>query len=502
MEWFLVKTVHKLPGVFRSAFWSTLLPQASLSEPAVLHAVLTLCSVHKRLALEVDQPDTTELFTLQQYTRATSTLRERMEKKSPLSNKVTLIVCAIFVHLEYLRGCHQTALTHLRHGLQILDEWLPVDHLPEPGSRDTVDEWILQTFSTLFVQAQLLGQDVGPHGLALRIRYHLPPVCESFQSLGQARQALEDILLRILELLGQLQPKRHYSTEQGHRLSPSDLRLDEVRANIQLKLDFWLQACEMHVPSSAQKAETRSLSSDMDRFAWKLLLVYHTLACAMLARCFLSAVPDTITGPRSQAEAVQHTCSPRFHSDSTNQTSSPLTPFFLSILTQCEHLFKLVFGPMFQTTQLPRTPIDRDKSDVIADIGWIPLLYYTALYAREPDIRREATRLLRLSPHREGIWDSLLAAAVAEKILDMEQVIPDVCEGRLGPATENLMVRNVHVKLPEGPDGWLLLNYTMHSNQGDTWIEGQSTYDIRLSCWTKTRHERLAPQRAFNHHVR
>src|SRR4051812_17128273 len=45
-DWFKCRTALKLPGTFRaSGFWTTLLFQASFSEPAVLHAVLALSSV-------------------------------------------------------------------------------------------------------------------------------------------------------------------------------------------------------------------------------------------------------------------------------------------------------------------------------------------------------------------------------------------------------------------------------------------------------------------------
>ncbi|KAL5320183.1 hypothetical protein ACEPPN_010984 [Leptodophora sp. 'Broadleaf-Isolate-01'] len=43
-EWFTHRTVIKLPGLFGSSFWDTLLFQACSNEPAVLHAVIALSS--------------------------------------------------------------------------------------------------------------------------------------------------------------------------------------------------------------------------------------------------------------------------------------------------------------------------------------------------------------------------------------------------------------------------------------------------------------------------
>jgi hypothetical protein len=53
-EWFKCRTAIKLPGSFVSGFWTTLLFQASLNEPAVLHAVLALSSVHKSGTINAD----------------------------------------------------------------------------------------------------------------------------------------------------------------------------------------------------------------------------------------------------------------------------------------------------------------------------------------------------------------------------------------------------------------------------------------------------------------
>lgn len=348
MEWFLSKTTYKLPGVFRMASWKTLLPQASLSEPAVLHAVLTLGSVHKRQALDLgtspgsNQADTTEMFTLQQYTRATSNLRRRIENKSVHSTKVALIACALFVHLELLRGCYQTALTHLRHGLLLLDEMLHDHANPDQISRDLVGEWILQTFTSLCLPARLFGQGVCQYGLPFLLSNRVLPVGETFQSLGHGRQGLEHSLLRVLDLVSRFQG-------QGCWNSPLHLELEDARAGIQLELDIWLRGYETAMTSSVEKTRPRDPFAAADRLAWNILHLYHSLACAMLAGCFSSAAS----------------------APTTSDADDDLTPLFRSILEQCENLFKLAFGPWFHSSQTQSPPVHGDKSNAIADIGWV-----------------------------------------------------------------------------------------------------------------------------------
>jgi hypothetical protein len=55
------------------------------------------------------------------------------------------------------------------------------------------------------------------------------------------------------------------------------------------------------------------------------------------------------------------------------------------------------------------------------DMGVLPPLYYTAVRCRDPIIRRKALALLSASPRREGIWDSLILAAIVRWVIGEEE---------------------------------------------------------------------------------
>lgn len=57
----------------------------------------------------------------------------------------------------------------------------------------------------------------------------------------------------------------------------------------------------------------------------------------------------------------------------------------------------------------------------VVDIGWIPPLYYAALRCRVHRVRLQAIRFLESTSHREGIWDSNIAACVARKVMEIEE---------------------------------------------------------------------------------
>ncbi|KAL4889903.1 hypothetical protein BDV59DRAFT_185714 [Aspergillus ambiguus] len=72
LDWFQHRSITRLPGSFVSAFWSSFLLQSSVAEPAVLHAILALSSVHRQGIMDDDHPGAgrDEKFTLESYSRA------------------------------------------------------------------------------------------------------------------------------------------------------------------------------------------------------------------------------------------------------------------------------------------------------------------------------------------------------------------------------------------------------------------------------------------------
>ncbi|KAK5556477.1 hypothetical protein LTR46_005669 [Exophiala xenobiotica] len=567
MEWFVQRTAQKLPGAFDAPFWRTLLPQASRSEPAVLHAVLTLGSIHKRAVLgigpcsEMSPTDAAGLFTLQQYTLATGDLRCRIETKGKTSVRVALITCAVFVQLEYLRGSYKLALTHLRHGLTLLEEclldarhdntstgqgcWGWNGHRRRGDTTET-DESILHTFMFLLIQARLLGQleDVCHSRLLhLIINSDFEPIGAQFQSLMHARTSLEHILLQIFSLMDETRPGGSGSEPEsesgrcgeavpdpdhhGHTHQPlSDLELYRI-ASIQENLDRWLKAYET---TTTTTTNPRHQFSGVDRFALGLLQLYHTMACAMLQDCLdclclplpSSTVSDispplksfsstgsppssamlstttTVTSTSSSSSSpppppppppssspfhnTNTTTSSQGHTPTPPQSSSPssyTTPtttntnprprpptrtgndLYTSILRQSTHLYSVVTHPP-SLSNLPLhvlhpLTINESAATSIADLGWLPPLFYTALHARDIPTRAEAIRLLPLKPHREGIWDSCTAATLTQKILDLERRSLVVSPSPPPPLGENSQNQNQNqnqqpLSLPPPPD--------------------------------------------------
>lgn len=55
------------------------------------------------------------------------------------------------------------------------------------------------------------------------------------------------------------------------------------------------------------------------------------------------------------------------------------------------------------------------------DMNTVGPLYALAHRCRDPVIRRKAVAILYAAPRQEGVWDSILTARVAEKVISIEE---------------------------------------------------------------------------------
>lgn len=469
----------KLPGAFESAFWTVLLPQASLSEPAVLHAALSLSSIHKKQALAFQPgamsagPVGADLFALRQYTRAITDLRLRICNDSRRSADVALITCATFVQLEYLRGCYQAALTHLRHGLTVLEMTLRKRQSHE-ASQYLANEWIIQVFCTMTVQAKLLGQDVCRPELLLLLAEQLKPADHVSHSVNYARQSLEAILLRIV-------------SQKTHDSVPLGGIYEDCAGSIDADLKLWLHAWQKGLSRDEMPA-ILSPAQKLDKFARKLLPIYHSLAGVLhLENAMLGALhgdqeissASSLSDGQDSAQKDSRCCSHRGSANST-PVNNLLTTLFRSIITECKGLFKMALSPTVRATRLHQyDDIVSDASQAIADIGWIPILFCTAIYCNDSTIQSKAIEMLRLIPHKEGIWDSTTAIIIAEKILKIERQRLELL-GSISLETSRLQI-----ELPESPSGQLVLRcLDQEARRRDPKApEEQYIYAMNLNRW-------------------
>ncbi|KAH7350322.1 hypothetical protein BKA66DRAFT_541467 [Pyrenochaeta sp. MPI-SDFR-AT-0127] len=274
-EWFVCRTAKKLPGTFRSAFWDTIIIQASSSEPAVLHATVALSSAHRREILESIYPikagtgkNELERFTLLQYNKAISHIRPYLSDTAKASMRLVLITCMVFTCLEFVRGHYNLGYTHLQNGLKILREFAVRGSLYEPA-----DDFILEAYDRLNVQIALFR-----YGSAYPYIYRQLSGLErhslSFRCIPEARKYLDRLLNGIIYVSIQF---RQRAISRGVLFYPG--LLDHQRG-FQEELASWLQTYKRS-KGNLVVAQT----SVQDTIAYQMLYLYYIIASILVNTC-------------------------------------------------------------------------------------------------------------------------------------------------------------------------------------------------------------------------
>lgn len=395
-DWFRNRAAVKLCGVFGSRFWDTLVLQACMTTPAVLHALLALSSAHKAEMTGGSRAEREqhERFTLEHYNKAIVCLRPHFTQtdRDGESARVVLITCVVFVCLELLRGRYVEGQTHLHSGLNLLSQLQAKLHTP--GTQGVLvmghpqesvsDGYLLEAFSRLYTQSSLFGQVPGacrkPYAIATVIpdsTIQAPPPL--FSSMNQARQHL-DGLFNTIHCLTVRCPQKNVVRDAPKALL-------DTQSRIQTCLRLWRQAYKVSRLTLISQLNLR------DALSYPLLTVYHTMAVVMATTC--------LTPDESMFDSFEAA--------------------FASVVSTCEEILRAAVQVIVADTAAGYCS---EGFSFTADIGLIAPLYYSALKCRVPSIRRRAIKLLETATHKESIWNGAIAAQVAREVIKIEEQGP------------------------------------------------------------------------------
>ncbi|KAF2234868.1 hypothetical protein EV356DRAFT_566801 [Viridothelium virens] len=524
LDWFKCRTSLKLPGIFVLTFWKKLVFQASVDEPAVLHAILALSAAHKsevqdgnRLGGQDSLPNEQEKSMLQHYSKAINYLQHHCVVDDRSLTRISLIACILFFCLELLRGRYRTAQTHLRNGVELLRVLYPRPTMTDDGiilvgpSPAPIDDWVAEVLLSLHLRAALFNPLNHNVFFSLQaFESELP--ASSFRSLHHAKLRLDRLVNKVLSLKNQY----HQQNLSDNVQPPPTLLVRQHR--IQVELAFWLN---IH---NASKANHWIQPSPFDEFVSLLLLNHHAMLTLMVSTSGPHPTPET-----------------RF--DQPSHTAA-----FRAIISRSGTLWRLIRTPAARThaTKLfgappapPSHPANPNANtnndhpgagrDAVVEMGWIPPLYYTAIKCRVPHLRRRALALLGSSLHREGIWAAGIVGPVARRVMEMEEGEEEGNEGarsggvrrgkwedgnevgakgaleggleedaeeedelwcglderglRMMPVVpEGRRMRDVGVTLPDEPGGKVGVRCTRRRNDG-VWEVMENEYDVSSGCW-------------------
>lgn len=318
---------------------------------------------------------------MQNYSKAIAHLQPHFSTKDKASERVALIACVIFTCLELLRGNFETAQTHLKNGLQIIQQ--SQDALLDDGvltlkpALDPADERIAEAFSRFCLQKEMFMQTY-KHPITV-FQSSLEPALDSeFRSVENAWSTLERLFHRTLHLTEKARQQQYFPT----RFLSSNTTLLTHQQVLQNSLLRWHTTYNL--------TDIRKL--DNSGFVYHLLSEYHAMASIMASTC------------------LQDECA-----------FDTMTPLFLRILSHSIRMWKERNSSPHRKEWPLIDGRSIDLSHSMIDMGWIPPLYYTATRCRIHRIRLHAVQLLEYTMHREGIWDSRIAAAVAREVMQIEE---------------------------------------------------------------------------------
>lgn len=460
-EWFRCRTVKRLQGSFESYFWDTLVLGASFDEPAVLHAALALGSAHKRESMagsclpptmlrrrrrrnsNDQQPgsgdkgkgkekataadedgmddddmemvsviDDEERFTLSQYNKSIRWLQPHFPTETRASIRVALITCMVFICLEFLRGRYHTGAEHLRSGMKLLAKL--DEHNGGPlNQREHADEWLIEAFEKLNLQANLLGQGTLSLHCVGRHTSQVEPFPATFQNMREARKRLDYLLNDVAHLREQSRVHGRLWNDPGSEVSD----LHHRRNNILADLEIW---------SRIYRVSRVTILSQMGRdgqASYLMLNMYHTMAVIMASTCLQPSGEDAFDAYTEPFSSILH------------QSLSLRSLAAAAVENQ---------GGGDDDSQFIRS---YGNSPFILDWGWIPPLFFVAVKCRDHQIRAQAILMLKSSMSKEGIWDSAMAAIVAEEVMRQEEGDHHHQPGTLGLRPRR--ISDLRVSLPD-----------------------------------------------------
>jgi hypothetical protein len=426
LAFFSAFTAPKLSGYFSPDFWERRVPQASLAEPSIRHAVIALGAVHRDFTARHERTGrfvdaSLEAFAIRHYTIAISHLHQLMSTRTQQLD-ITLISCILFIVFDCLIGHHTSALIHLKDGLKILEDIKWQNAQGGTTSQPTLTQQWEREFSPLLlglgVQAASFvdpkypkdREDLWESLRAVRIPAH--PL--TFNSLDEARHALETLAVDIMgggiptsplpnsPLSPDYLPHEHIP--QDH-MSPNPTPQDQPPHD-QLPHDHISPA---HIPSplspshpGAQIQSHLTALQDWTKALDRYLVNYAARdPSASRVRCGANLL-------KVHSLMLSIVASPPHHPSSTSK--------FDRILSLCEYL-------LAASTSCGRAAPSLSFS---ADFGIIAPLFFTAVRAPSLPLQQRAYNLLARAPGREGMWDSddaLLAAGDAILAAEQQQAL-------------------------------------------------------------------------------
>lgn len=411
MGFFHHKTAPSLSSYFDAEFWTRLVFQMSYVEPSVRHAMIALGALHEErergvklipILPHVVNPAYPEKlnnafqpgdeFALAQYNKAIVLLSKRMDSGSAI--EVALLACILFVCIEFLRGDSEPAVKHFRSGMSIALNSL--SNSTSVAAKDTLErikEYMLPFFNRIELLANLFGEQAS-WDYPVELSETVP---DEFNNMREARDSVVHIANLTVRFIKFMKWRKYTRLVLPDHIAR--------QAALLRQMDIWAATLDRMLLGES--------ITERDLDAAKTLRIHQVVAAMWLKRC---TTPEETANDESMRDF---------------QTA-------VGLAESIQH----VAGSLEQRRAL-------NSSSFLFDMEIVSPLYYVASKCRHPQIRRRAIAVLKRTQRREGLWDSDVAGAIAERQTEIEEANLTVLDGSELPAEED-RVHNIQITSEKG----------------------------------------------------
>ena len=383
---FRTETASRVAGPFDQSFWTVDLLRATAVHPAIWHASIAVAAMYKRYTIPAGEA-TAALrsglyeFALAQYNASISGLvgvAGAEEGPGPDGRDVILATSVLYSGLCSLRGDPKEAFLHMRSGLGLFRQWR---HWERKGRRGAGRGGVLPVDSIITLFNRFESQSLNLLDDASRIEWEghddIPrdPSPTPFASVTEAYFEFELTLNGLVDLR-----QRHDLVSVPSRPRP----LGESRVAFRGALEAWKRKFEALWPLLRDSEMEAALTLRIRQIAFEIAL-------GVDAECWELGWDEFLPQHRQIVEL-------------SRQLLEEYHPLSSSGAGGGDGYGGGGCASMFSFAASVSEP-----------------LYITASSCRDGAVRREAIELLRLWPRRECLWDSVLAASLAESIMLLEE---------------------------------------------------------------------------------
>ncbi|KAF5705005.1 transcriptional regulatory moc3 [Fusarium mundagurra] len=358
-----LRTAKVLSGPIDANFWGGVVLKMSSTEPAVRHAILAISSLHE--AVQVKSRSLKEIdtrFAFREYGNAITSLRNWGQRSEP--SVVPLLVCVLFICVEFLIDRDTAAQMHICQGRHILST-LGDGRSP---AMEMIKHSLVPVYARLSLSSFLFGSRPAPIPAHLRSWSDMPAV---FATIEEARYALYLLLDDGLQFSTSARTPIYNPNAE-----PEEIRkLQNEQQRLLSQLSRWHAAFTVTTSMSPQSP---SLENSLN-----VLRIYHQSTLI-----WVSTALDTGETKLDQ-----------------------FMPNFANIIT-------------LASTIISSVPSNAKLEPFSFETEIIPPVYWTAIKCRHPLLRRAALKLLtrnQMRNRRENLWHARETAVIAARIIEIEE---------------------------------------------------------------------------------